>query len=228
MKRLQPMRGWRVFSGEVGVIVLGVLLALGAQQVVESWQVRQDGAAFRGTINREMAFNVYWLDVRDAQIPCELRKLEALRTWLEQSRTAASAPPIYPRPPAVSNAYVGSWNSRDVETYRQLAPAAREKYAMAYDLLANLEGSIKKQGEQWFALRRFAEPGPLSLDDRRNIRMALQNLEGTITVDHGNIASYRQLAKELGIEARRPQDIPLAWRTDALVCRSVLEPPPAS
>ena len=36
----QPLHGWRVFAGEVGVIVLGVLLALAAQQAGEGFQVR--------------------------------------------------------------------------------------------------------------------------------------------------------------------------------------------
>ena len=35
LQQLKPLRGWREFSGEVGIIVLGVLIALGAQQVVQ-------------------------------------------------------------------------------------------------------------------------------------------------------------------------------------------------
>ena len=31
----KPLHGWREFVGEVGIIVIGVLIALGAQQVVE-------------------------------------------------------------------------------------------------------------------------------------------------------------------------------------------------
>lgn len=31
----KPLHGWREFAGEVGIIVLGVLIALGAQQLVE-------------------------------------------------------------------------------------------------------------------------------------------------------------------------------------------------
>ena len=31
----KPIHGWREFAGEVGIIVLGVLIALGAQQVAE-------------------------------------------------------------------------------------------------------------------------------------------------------------------------------------------------
>jgi len=33
----KPLHGWREFVGEVGIIVLGVLIALAAEQAVESW-----------------------------------------------------------------------------------------------------------------------------------------------------------------------------------------------
>ena len=37
----KPLHGWREFWGEVGIIVIGVLIALGAQQVVESARDRR-------------------------------------------------------------------------------------------------------------------------------------------------------------------------------------------
>ncbi len=37
----KPRDGWRVFVGEVGVIVIGVMIALVAQQFAENWQWRQ-------------------------------------------------------------------------------------------------------------------------------------------------------------------------------------------
>ena len=33
----KPLHGWRAFTGEVGIIVIGVLIALGAEQIVEDW-----------------------------------------------------------------------------------------------------------------------------------------------------------------------------------------------
>ena len=36
----KPLHGWREFAGEVGIIVLGVLIALGLEQVVEAQQWR--------------------------------------------------------------------------------------------------------------------------------------------------------------------------------------------
>ena len=45
----KPLHGWREFAGEVAIIVLGVLIALGAEQLLESWrwQVRAQDARER-------------------------------------------------------------------------------------------------------------------------------------------------------------------------------------
>ena len=37
----KPIHGWRMFAGEVGIIVIGVLIALGAQQVMENRAARR-------------------------------------------------------------------------------------------------------------------------------------------------------------------------------------------
>jgi hypothetical protein len=34
----KPLHGWREFAGEVGIIVLGVLIALGADQLISRWE----------------------------------------------------------------------------------------------------------------------------------------------------------------------------------------------
>jgi hypothetical protein len=43
----KPLHGWREFAGEVGIIVLGVLIALGAEQVVETLHWRSEIADAR-------------------------------------------------------------------------------------------------------------------------------------------------------------------------------------
>ena len=37
----KPLHGWREFAGEVGIIVIGVLIALAADQAIEAWQWRE-------------------------------------------------------------------------------------------------------------------------------------------------------------------------------------------
>lgn len=54
----KPLHGWRAFVGEVGIIVIGVLIALGAEQVVEAGQWREKveiaRTAFRFELNAQL------------------------------------------------------------------------------------------------------------------------------------------------------------------------------
>ena len=49
----KPLHGWREFFGEVGVIVLGVLIALGAEQVVEGFHWQHEVSSFRAAVRQE-------------------------------------------------------------------------------------------------------------------------------------------------------------------------------
>ena len=50
----KPLHGWRAFAGEVGIIVLGVLIALGFGQLVEQWRWQQDVRTTRQAIANEL------------------------------------------------------------------------------------------------------------------------------------------------------------------------------
>jgi hypothetical protein len=50
----KPLHGWREFAGEVGIIVLGVLLALSAEQLVEAGQWRDKVSRAEGAMRLEL------------------------------------------------------------------------------------------------------------------------------------------------------------------------------
>lgn len=50
----KPLHGWRAFAGEVGIIVVGVLIALGAEQLVEIWTWHQKVAAAERSLGFEI------------------------------------------------------------------------------------------------------------------------------------------------------------------------------
>lgn len=80
-KRIAPRRGWRAFAGEVGVIVLGVLIAVGIGKAVEALDWRDKVASAKVALNQEIGdsgeFN---LAERQRVTPCLLRQLDRLRT----------------------------------------------------------------------------------------------------------------------------------------------------
>jgi len=50
----KPLHGWREFAGEVGVIVLGVLIALGLGEVAQGWNDRSNTREARDAIRAEI------------------------------------------------------------------------------------------------------------------------------------------------------------------------------
>jgi hypothetical protein len=50
----KPLHGWREFAGEVGIIVIGVLIALGAEQVVEEIHFRNAVASERMALHEAL------------------------------------------------------------------------------------------------------------------------------------------------------------------------------
>jgi hypothetical protein len=54
----KPLHGWREFAGEIGIIVMGVIIALALGQSAQAWQWRQEVGDARDSIHREMAFDL--------------------------------------------------------------------------------------------------------------------------------------------------------------------------
>ena len=50
----KPLHGWREFAGEVGIIVLGVLIALGAEQLIEHFSWMHKRSQVEATMREEL------------------------------------------------------------------------------------------------------------------------------------------------------------------------------
>jgi len=78
----KPLHGWREFVGEVAIIVLGVLIALGAEQVVQTVHERGELARILGALRGELADDrARWEDMR-LQDPCTVSRMDAIDNWL--------------------------------------------------------------------------------------------------------------------------------------------------
>ncbi len=92
----KPMHGWRAFVGEVGIIVLGVLIALGAEQAAESVHERRDVEQLRAALRSELADGrARWENMRAAD-RCASRRLDALERWLASAPPGARVEHAYP------------------------------------------------------------------------------------------------------------------------------------
>jgi hypothetical protein len=162
----KPLHGWRVFIGEVGVVVLGVLLALAAQQLVQNLQWRSDVRDFRAAVDTELEFNLAASEYRLRQSPCLLRRLAELDRWSAAQRAGQAMSLVreigYPKRVAPGTAV---WNSRNGDLTGHVPTQARLAYADLYDVLGNQWELLQGERQTWLSLNGFNHATKLSPED---------------------------------------------------------------
>jgi hypothetical protein len=95
---LEPPHGWRTFSWELVVVVVGVLIALAAQQWAEdrSWQRKARAAteALRAEVTDQYRYAVEWRLVE----PCVLAQIDRLQQRLLASGARLDPAPVHSEP----------------------------------------------------------------------------------------------------------------------------------
>jgi hypothetical protein len=88
----KPLHGWREFAGEVGIIVIGVLIALAFGQIAQSLHDRASAEQAREAIRAEVRENLWWLEFRGGNERCIDTMLNELDDVLAQARNGQPTP----------------------------------------------------------------------------------------------------------------------------------------
>ena len=91
----KPLHGWRAFAGEVDVVVLGVLLALGAQQLVEAVHQRDEARQATELLRDEISDHYFTASEAVISGPCVNEQLRVLKTRLSTSDARYQPAPFY-------------------------------------------------------------------------------------------------------------------------------------
>lgn len=222
MSIARPLHGWRPFAGEVGVIVLGVLLALGAQQIAQNMQSESDERSLRESIDHEIGLNLFIYDVRARQFACDSRRVDELQAWLDRARAGEVVPGLRPALPLILTPYRSAWENRDAQVFNRLPAQRRQKYAEFYDELSNNWAIMERESDQWALLIPYAEAGPITLADRRTIRPIITLVGDANATLQGNLPIANKIAEELMVKQVQPDNLPPEWINDLNGCRSVI------
>jgi len=90
----KPVHTWGELIGEIGIIVLGVLIALGAWQVVEILHWRHQVVETRVALRSELGDNANYAFLHRATYKCNAESLAHLRAALLKSGPAWKAHPV--------------------------------------------------------------------------------------------------------------------------------------
>ena len=90
----KPLHGWRAFGGELGIIVLGVLIALGFGQLAQSLHDRSSASEARNAVRAEVRENLWWIERREAHERCVEQTLSEVDDVLTRARKGQPTPII--------------------------------------------------------------------------------------------------------------------------------------
>jgi hypothetical protein len=151
----KPLHGWRAFAGEVGIIVIGVLIALGAEQLVEAAHKREQGVRAENAIRNELGFNLGRLKSRMGIHSCVNRRIEEIQALID---SAAEHPDI------VTPNWIGRpqywtfassrWQAESQAGSAALVDSARlSSYAIMYARLQDMLDEMTFEQSDWAKLR---------------------------------------------------------------------------
>lgn len=232
--RLKPPNGWNAVGWELLIVAAGVLLALGAQQAVETLNQRREAAETREALTNEIKETLAILELRRAAQPCIDKRLREVRGIVNDwGRTGGFKTPRW-----VSQATwfaIVTARFYAAESAGQLALLPSEEQYRMGEVVGNLRnfGEIQsKEIETWGTLRMLQSgAAALSTSDRTAVRVALQNALTLNYLANIRVGQTLQQAASYGWRTdmrRLRQSMRLAWkdgRFSPTICLSIDTPP---
>jgi len=163
----KPLHGWREFAGEVGIIVIGVLIALGAEQLIERLQwrdkVHETTIQLDAELHRDAVSAYDWLVVS----PCVDGQLQAIDAALASARQTHRLRPTPAFTPPLEIFTEDTWlNARALQVADHLSPRQVQEYSSLFFLPRDLGGSVVELHKEGAELRSLS-PGyaPISPEE---------------------------------------------------------------
>ena len=195
-----PPHGWRALAGEVGTIVLGVLLALGAQEFVQGLHWRSEVRETRQALDAELARDLAAFDYRYQNKACTAERLAELRRWAAAlgGGKALSLKHEIEEPPYFS-IRTAAWEITDGEIASRIPVKAKLDYAALYDGLRKFDQAKNDESLAWSTLNEYQDATQADASDLRRIRRALKDIEDVNTILEPFKGAFKRFSGQLGI-----------------------------
>jgi hypothetical protein len=155
-----PRHGWREFAGEVGIIVLGVLIALGAQQIIEAIRWREEVRLTEEALTNEIALSIVNAAERKMVDQCLRDRLTHLITKVRSQEAQWTADPMQLANtkethsmvvPAPYRTPLRSWDQSAWDSAKSsgvLSHMLRKRVAAFSDLYTSLDGERHSEAQE--------------------------------------------------------------------------------
>jgi hypothetical protein len=218
--KLKPPHGWNAVVWELAIVTLGVLIALGAQQIVDDFHWQDEVREFRQVVRAEMSWNLATFTYRRDQNRCIAARLDELQRWLESWR--AKRPLKLTGPIAMPSALVVRttvWDSRDPETFSRMPLTEKLDYGGLYTQFANAEVHRLDERATWIELGDYDGATELDHQDLMRLQGLITRARLRLRLITGNAGRFTKRAAAIGLQ---PVPDPTWPVPETEICRPIL------
>lgn len=185
----KPLHGWRAFLGEVGVIVLGVLLALTAQEAAQAIRDRNDAAQLRQSMTDELANDRARWEAVHHDVPCALSLLDSLAAWAAHPGSDKILNVVAP---TMWTMHDSAWQiARSSPVMTSLSLKDRDSFAGLYFALEFQQREMEKALDSWGRVRALARTADKPVN-RNALPAAAAEAQNAIKLFDGNFGYVEQ------------------------------------
>lgn len=171
----KPVHNIREFLSELGVVVLGIAIALGGEQLIEHVHDGHKAAEARAGIRDEIAMNMTVLESRSSAQACIDRRINDIAALLDASEGSNYAAPSWLGRPQIWEMLHARWQVVSQSGRAPLlAPDEQAGYGFVYALFADIAADEDREQIAWgrlHAAEGLARPSSMMRDE---LRLALQ------------------------------------------------------
>jgi hypothetical protein len=222
------------FLSEIGVIVVGIVIALGGEQTIEWLHWRHEVAETRAALSHELAGDVGVAQYRVHVAPCIVRRLTELKTTIDAHARGAHVrflgPVGQPQFPHIHN---NVWQmALASQTVAHMPLELRLQYASLYDSMDWLSAKEQAESEAWNRLTEIDDAADLGAEDWAALRQARAEAAALAEKVDANLLSFVEAGKivnpmadraaALGVQGRRVVINPASVQQAAAFCKPIL------
>jgi hypothetical protein len=174
----KPIRNLREFLKEVGIIVLGVSIALAAEQGVERWREHRQYAEARDAMRAELGFDIMNIARRRQEVtPCIIRRIGEIGALLDLADQGKGFTP----PSWIGSATTFQVHfAAEAEAGRSIlfTPQEQQRYGVLYRWLHGVDVDQDRERSAWMRLRALEGRSRLSPELAAQLRLSLADARG--------------------------------------------------
>ena len=197
--RPKPIGDWRDFIKEVGIIVLGVLIALGAEEALSDFHWRQEVEIVQDSLDDELSDSLFNALERVKITECQRRTLDRLDQIADESNGTL----VLRNEPVTRNRVWGTsaWDAAVASgAIAHMDHDTRNIYAELFSFVRLFRDFNIRQEELWARIDAYRRPRALTADSRDRFVETVSELRALTSTMNRGAQQFVQTAEPLNLQ----------------------------